>query len=124
MRHRIAELRRSLGLSQTEFAGKLRMSRSFFNQVETGRKAVSDRTIADICRVFHVREEWLRDGRGEIFAPKSREEQIDAFIRDALSGEAESFKASLIAALCKLPPSDWDALEHIYNLIADPPKDE
>lgn len=61
---RIIQVRKKHGLSQEQFAEKLGLSRNFINQVETGKKNFSTRTINDICRRFHVKEEWLRTGNG------------------------------------------------------------
>lgn len=66
MIHRIVEVRKARKLNQGQFAEKLGLSRSFINQVETGKKNISDRTIADICRCFHINEKWLRTGEGEM----------------------------------------------------------
>ena len=67
MVQRIIEVRKAQNLNQRQFAEKLGLSRSFINQVETGKKNVSDRTITDICRCFHVNEEWLRTGVGQMY---------------------------------------------------------
>lgn len=67
MTQRIIEIRKKKGLSQEQFAQKLNLSRSFVNQIEVGKRNISDRTIADICRVFDVNETWLRTGKGEMF---------------------------------------------------------
>lgn len=66
---RMIAIRKNVGLNQEQFAKRLGLSRSFVNQVETGKKNISDRTISDICREFHVNEIWLRTGEGEMFAP-------------------------------------------------------
>ena len=50
MVQRIIEVRKAQNLNQRQFAEKLGLSRSFINQVETGKKNVSDRTITDIDR--------------------------------------------------------------------------
>lgn len=122
MRKRIEQIRKEAGLSQEKFAKRLGMSRSFFNQVETGKNNVSDRTIADICREFNVREEWLRTGEGEMYIHKPREEEIAGFIRNALSNEPESFKARLISALARLNASDWAALEKMFDAVYNTPE--
>ena len=74
MRRRIRQIRKDYGLSQEKFAKRIGMSGSFFNQVETGKNNVSDRTIADICREFHVNENWLRTGEGEMYSRDTTDE--------------------------------------------------
>lgn len=82
MNARFKELRRELKLTQEEFANKMNLSRSYINLIEMGKKVPADRTIKDICREFGVREEWLRDGTGEMFIPKSKDEEISELLAD------------------------------------------
>lgn len=69
MHTRIKELRKILKLTQPEFAQKLNLSGNFIFLIEKGERKPSDRTIADICRIFNVNENWLRTGEGEKFIP-------------------------------------------------------
>ncbi len=64
MINRIIHIRKNEGLSQEKFAERIGLSRNFINQVESGKKNVSDRTINDICREFNINEVWLRTGEG------------------------------------------------------------
>lgn len=64
---RIKYLRKTLKLTQAEFANKIGLSRSNIANIEVSRIKVTDRTIKDICMEFKVNEEWLRTGNGEIF---------------------------------------------------------
>ena len=69
---RIFQIRNGEKLSQAGFAQKLNLSQNFVWMVENGRREPSDRTIADICRVFGVDEVWLRTGVGEMSRRESR----------------------------------------------------
>lgn len=79
MKQRIAFIRKDKGYSQDAFASKLNLSRNFINQLESGKKNPSDRTIADICRLFNVNEEWLRTGEGEIYSERDPEADLAHF---------------------------------------------
>ena len=67
MNNRIKELRKSLGLTQQEFANKLNTSRNNIAGYEVGNREPSNAAINNICREFNVNEEWLRNGTGEMF---------------------------------------------------------
>lgn len=66
---RIKKVRRSLDLTQQEFCGRIGLKRNSISLIESGSRNTSDQTIFSICREFNVREEWLRTGEGEMFAP-------------------------------------------------------
>lgn len=63
---RIKKLRKSLELTQQEFASRIGMKRNSIALIENGRNT-SEQTIFAICREFNVNEEWLRAGSGEMF---------------------------------------------------------
>ena len=70
---RIKKLRKELDLTQTEFATRIGSVQNTVTGYESGRRNPSAPVISLICREFNVREEWLRDGTGEMFkaAPSS-----------------------------------------------------
>lgn len=76
MRNRIIEIRKSHKLSQQAFADSIGVSRNFLNRYENGNREISDRTVADICRVYGISEEWLRTGEGEMNPPMSEMDLI------------------------------------------------
>lgn len=119
MNERIKEVRKTLGKTQDEFSKKIGLSRNFIAQVEIGTKVPSERTINDICRIFSVNEEWLRTGEGEMFKPKTKDEQIAELLGDIQSTGEENFKHKLVSALAKLNDGDWDTLEKLVDSIAD-----
>ena len=60
---RVIHVINSLRITRTEFANKLHVTPSAVTKFCKGERALSDRTIADICRVFGISEAWLREGR-------------------------------------------------------------
>jgi transcriptional regulator with XRE-family HTH domain len=64
---RIKILRKSLNLTQKEFAQKICVSTSFQTLTELEQKRVLDRHIKLIVTAFGVNEDWLRTGDGEMF---------------------------------------------------------
>lgn len=68
MEERIKFIRNQAKMTQTEFGEKLNIKKSTVAAYEVGAREITDRTIADICRVFNIREEWLREGVGDMKA--------------------------------------------------------
>ena len=125
MIQRIIEIRKYYGLNQEQFAEKLKLSRSFINQIEVGKRNVSDRTNTDICREFHVSETWLRTGEGEMFTPISRSEEIAGWIGNILTDEQADFKRRFVSVLARLTEDEWELIERkARELLAGQEKEE
>lgn len=118
---RTKELRDSLGLTQQKFADRLGITRGAVANWDLDRSDPSDAVISLICREFNVREEWLRDGEGEMFHSKPRAEELGELVRKLLSDRPESFRSRLITSLLRFEPDspEWQVLENIYDSIAN-----
>ena len=121
MNERIKKLRKSLGLTQQALADKLKIKRNTIAKYETGRGEPIDAVIALICREFHVNERWLRTGEGEMFIDITKEEEIAAFIGNALADETDTFKKRFIAMLARLNSDEWALLEKMAKEMLDNP---
>lgn len=122
MQNRIKELRKSLGLNQTEFGNKIGVTTSAISGYELGTRAPSDAIIKSICREYGVNETWLRTGAGEMRRSRSREAELGELIRSRLIDSPESFQAELITTLLKFDPDgpEWKILEKIlHGLVED-----
>ena len=115
--NRLKELRAALGLSQRKFAERINISGPAIALYETDRQLPSDRTIADICREYHVSERWLRTGEGEMFVSGSKREILANLINEALADETESFRMALLITLAKLSPQQWQVLKEVADLL-------
>ena len=111
MKDRIKEVRKALGLSQTEFGERVGVKQTTIAGYETGAKNPMDAVITSICREFDVNESWLRNGEGEMFIELTRDQEIADFVGTVLQGENDSFKRRFVAMLAKLDESDWAFLE-------------
>lgn len=67
---RIHALRKELKIGLREFARQLGYTHATLSTVESGKSIVTDKLIVSICAKFNVNEDWLRTGKGEMFAPK------------------------------------------------------
>lgn len=124
MKDRVLKVRKEAGLNQEDFAKKINLTKNYISLIETGNRVPSDRTISDICREFHVNEEWLRNGTGEMFVPQSREDEIENTVRKLLTNESDSFKSRFISMLARLSTSDWERLESEAMRLLDLKKEE
>lgn len=111
IKDRIKELRKAKGLTQFEFADRLKVSRSNIASYETGKNELSSAVISLICRTFSVSETWLRTGEGEMFSDTAREEQIAAFMGDVLAAESEDFRKRFVSMLSSLSVDEWRFIE-------------
>lgn len=124
MKERISFVRRHTGLNQTEFAEKLNLTKNYISLIENGNRSPSDRTIADICRIFGVDRIWLETGAGEPFRPVSRDEQIAAVLGSAISGN-DTARDRLIRAIAQLPDELFPHAERILEeIVANIQKDK
>ena len=112
MNKRIKELRKELKLTQQSFADALNISKSTVEAYEYRNVTVTERTISDICRVFHVNEEWLRTGNGEMFSAPTRETEIAEITARLFKAEDADLRYNLIRLVNMV---DDDELETIFN---------
>lgn len=68
---RIKQIRKANKKNLDDFGGVIDVTGPMVSMMENGKAAVIDRTIKAICREFHVREEWLRTGEGDMYAPET-----------------------------------------------------
>lgn len=71
MNTRIKELRKSLNLTQLEFGNAIGL-RSSISDIELGKAPITKRTIIAICSKFNVNEDWLRNGKGQMFVNEDK----------------------------------------------------
>lgn len=118
MHDRVKELRRALGLTQSEFADKIGITGTAVSLYESGKRGVSETLVKSICREFGVSYLWLTTGEGEMFEPKSEEQEIYELVDRILSGENAHVRA-IFRGLSKLDAEDWSALEAMIDKILD-----
>lgn len=119
MKERLKKLRKTLDLTQQEFADKLKVPRNTIGGYEVGKSNPSDAAVNNICNIFNVNEDWLRTGNGEMFIELTRDEQIENFVGDALKSEEDSFKKKFISMLAALDESDWEVLQKMVELMQE-----
>lgn len=91
MNKRIRELRKTLDLSQKEFADKIGLKQNAISYMEKDGATVTEQNIKTICSQFSVNENWLRTGDGKMFleSEKKQREFFDVF--DGLSPALQDY---------------------------------
>ena len=112
---RIRLIRKETGLNQTDFGEKVGLRQSSLGQIESGVRNATDRTIILICEKYGVREEWLRNGTGEMFLDFTEYE----FSRAAASLSNDAFVRSLIVEYWKLDEDSRQLFRDFIHKLSD-----
>lgn len=119
MGDRIKQIRLEAGLTQMQFAERIGLSRNYIALIETGSRDPSERTISDICREFGVSLAWLQTGDGEMFLPRSKNEELALMVSDLMAETDDSFRKRFVSAFLAFPPDKLAVLEEFIDLLAD-----
>lgn len=106
MKDRIRELRKSLGLNQTEFGDKIGVKQGTIAGYENGLRTPLDTVVSSICREFGVSRLWLEHGEGPMLSQES--DNDIAIITRAMEGQSEA-KKRLIRLIAEMPDELADA---------------
>lgn len=97
IKDRIKQVRQNAGLTQSQFAERLNISRNYIGLIEIGDRIPSDRTIADICREFNISEVWLRTGEGEMFIDLGEDAELTQVLAEIQVSDDDTIKDVLVA---------------------------
>ena len=123
MNERISLIRKEAGLTQEEFGARIGgLSRNYIWMIEKGDRVPSDRTVTDICREFNVSEAWLRTGEGDMFTPRSRNEELLDFATKVAEGSPGSIQAQLLAVMARLTDEQWEVLAQVARELVEETK--
>ena len=121
MNNRIKELRKSLGLNQTEFGERIGVKQGSIASYESGARTPLDTVINSICREFNVSKIWLIEGRGEMF--ENDDMEFARAVDRVMFGESD-FARRVFMLFGKLSLEEWNKLEEIARkLVEDEKKD-
>jgi len=71
---RLALVRKTLKLTQREFAEKISVATGFIASMELGDRKVNPRIMKLISSIFNVNLHWLETGQGDIFSDKPEQD--------------------------------------------------
>ena len=118
MKDRIRQLRKDLGLNQTDFGDRIGVKQGSIAAYENGLRTPIDAVITSICREFGVNEEWLRYGTGDMYIKLSKDQELAAFVAEVYKEDENSFKRRLLSVLSSLSEGEWKLLADIAEKIA------
>lgn len=108
---------KSKPLTMDEFGDRIGVQRSWVSKVENGQRHLTNQMISAICNVYGVREEWLRDGAGDIFIKKSAEDELNALADKVMADTPESFRRRFVSMLAKLTDEQWKVLSEMEDMM-------
>ena len=119
MNNRIKELRKNLGLNQTDFGEGINLSKSQIACYENGSRNITDRSINDICEKYRVNEEWLKFGTGEMYKPEPELDELAYLMGMFVANNDESAtRTKIIKAMLSLDDDGWKFIEGLVERIA------
>ncbi|MDE6365810.1 MAG: helix-turn-helix domain-containing protein [Lachnospiraceae bacterium] len=97
MKERLKKIRKSLDLTQQEFADRIGIKRNSYANYEIGRNIPIDAIILSICREFNVNEDWLRNGGSDenMFIKLTEDEEL-AMYTQMLLDSTDDIMADMI----------------------------
>ena len=107
MNTRVKSIRKHFKLNQTKFGEKIGLKQRTIADIESGRNALTQRNFDNICRVFDVNPDWLRNGVGEMFNKKNQERYLELLIADYGLGNEHKI---LLESILELPPEMWNVI--------------
>lgn len=119
MNKRLKDIRVALGITQTELANKLNMSRITIAQMENGARNITERTIKDICREFKVDYMWFTTGEGNMFI--DNETDILTAVDNILAGEDEFYK-NIVKMVVNLDPDEIKLIKKMAQSLLESQK--
>lgn len=108
MNERLRELRKSLGLTQKEFAARLNLKNGIISSYEKGDRDITSRNLKSICDIFGVNEEWLVHGNGNMFKDLTLEPEFEYF--------SETTK-NILRKIQELPESEQLAIQVLIDSL-------
>ena len=115
MKDRIREVRKSLKMTQAEFAKALGTTRTAYAKYEYGLVEPSDTTIRLVCSTFNISENWLRFGKGNMHL-KSKEERLDEIAEEL---QLTPNQTKVFHILMGLPSEKREVIANAFFLICD-----
>ena len=120
---RFIEVRKSLKMSQTDFGKSLGVGRDVISNIELNRAEPKQPLIELMCKTYNINPAWLETGEGEMFAPKTEDEELAALFGSLFSPDVDPrirrSVQTIITALKSIPPEAIPLIRDFAQQIAD-----
>lgn len=110
MNERIKQLRKHLGLNQTEFGARIGVKQTTIAGYERGASTPLDAVVSAICREFNVSERWLREGDGEMFLPQDDADELMALAGRFLGSNPTETQLRFARAVFTMTPQELELI--------------
>lgn len=109
---RVSVLRKTLKLTQTEFAKALSIGQQALSMIENGQRDLSEKNIKLICFSYKVSYDWLVNGIGDMF--QSDDSDAQAIVDSVMTGDNE-FAKKILVKFAKFSDEHWKQLQEILT---------
>lgn len=118
MKARVRKLRKKLKLTQEAFGNSIGMSKSNVCNIESGLVSLREGNIDLICEKYHVNQNWLLNGEGEMFVELSEDDELGILIGEFLA-EDDPYKKKIIKTMLSLKDEDWMLIQRLMQKFKD-----
>lgn len=119
MKNRIKQIRKDNKLTQVEFGERIGVKGNTITNYENGLRNPTDAVIKAICREFGVNDDWIRNGKGDMYDVP--EDETAAVVSDLLE-ESNPFYdiiISIMKSYKKLDDKSQAALNALIQELLD-----
>lgn len=122
---RIKQVRDARGLSQAEFGASLGVGRGAIGNIEYYKTEPKPEFLSLVCKIYNVSISWLTTGEGEMFIPKSEEQEIESIFTNAQCEDPRKYKLLKVLArtIAELPDDAVSAVCDYAKQILNVPED-
>ncbi|MDE7477283.1 MAG: helix-turn-helix domain-containing protein [Lachnospiraceae bacterium] len=104
---RLKYLRNELHLTTRAFGAAINMSGGAITNMEKGTRNITERTIRDICREYHVNSDWLVNGTEPVFEDVTGNLEIHDEVKQ------------LVKQYCLLNEKDKELVKKMIDSLAE-----
>ena len=111
-------------INMSQFAELLNVTPAYISKIKKYPETVpSDRILADICRLFHVNDVWLKTGEGKMYSPQTRSVEIAEMTAQLFNADGNDIRYQLMRRISQMSPEQVKIVKDLVLELADAVKD-